>query len=85
MGSSARRRPPSSWAAAFRAAAAVSASMRSMTASAWVRSSRPFKKARFVNSPGPACLAPAANRAASTSRRTTGDPWQWNSAESSPV
>ena len=28
--------------------------MRSATASAWVRSSRPLRKARWVNSPGPA-------------------------------
>ena len=41
-----------------------------------VRSRRPFKKARRVNSPGPACRAPAANRAESSSRSTTGDPWQ---------
>ena len=30
----------------------------SMTASAWDRSIRPFKNARFVNSPGSAGLAP---------------------------
>ena len=49
-GSKRRRRPPSSWAAAFFAAAADWASMRSMTASASVRSILPFKKARRVNS-----------------------------------
>ena len=31
-----------------------------MTASAWLRSIRPFRKARFVNSPGSAWRAPAA-------------------------
>ena len=33
--------------------------MRSATASAWVKDSFPFRKARFVNSPGPAGDAPA--------------------------
>lgn len=44
---------PPSWPAALTAASAVPASMMSMTASASVRSSLPFRKARFVNSPGP--------------------------------
>ena len=34
--------------------------MRSLTASAWVRSRRPERKARWVNSPGSARRAPAA-------------------------
>ena len=34
-------------------------SMRSATASAWVKSSLSFKYALFVNSPGCACLAPS--------------------------
>ena len=80
-----RRRLPPSWERAFFAAAALSASMRSMTASASVRSSFPFRKAWRVNSPGPACLAPWAKRAWSPSRSTMGEPWQWNSALSSPV
>ena len=33
------------------------AEIRSITASAWVRPMRPFKKARLVNSPGPAGAA----------------------------
>ena len=37
---------------------------------------RPFKNARFVNSPGSACRAPRANAASSTARSTTGEPWQ---------
>lgn len=41
--------------------------------------------ARCVNSPGRACRAPAANAACSTSLSTTGEPWQWSSALSSPV
>ena len=52
-----------SWPAAWRAAEGLSASMRSMTASAWVRSSLPLRKARWVNSPGRAGRAPAAYRA----------------------
>ena len=39
---------------AARAAARLFAVMRSMTASLSARSSLPFKKARLVNSPGPA-------------------------------
>ena len=39
--------------------AAVLDAIRSATASAWARSSLPFKKARWVNSPGFAGLAPA--------------------------
>ncbi len=53
------REPPSCW-AAMRAWWRVVASMRSWTASAWVRSRRPERKARWVNSPGSARRAPAA-------------------------
>ena len=35
--------------------------------------------------PRPACRTPAAKRARSPSASTTGEPWQWNSALSSPV
>ena len=66
---------PASCPAAFAAASAVSASIRSMTASAWVRSICPFKNARRVNSPGPACRNPAANRASSPAVSAAGDPW----------
>ena len=41
------------------AALSVLAAIRSATASAWVRSSLPLRKARLVNSPGSAGLAPA--------------------------
>ena len=51
--------PPSCW-AAMRAWWRVLASMRSWTASAWVRSRRPARKARWVNSPGSARRAPPA-------------------------
>ena len=43
---------------------------------AWVRSIRPFKKARLVNSPGPACLAPLAKSACRAAESTAGEPWQ---------
>ena len=67
------------------AAAALSASMTSITASASVKSMRPFRNARFVNSPGPACLAPSLNSSPSASLSTTGEPWHCSSAVSSPV
>ena len=76
---------PPSWLAALRAARGVSASMISTTASACVRSMRPFKKARLVNSPASACRAPSANSASSAARSTTGEPWHCSSAVSSPV
>ena len=56
------------------AASAVSASIRSMTASAWVRSSLPFRKARLVNSPRLAGFAPAMYRLSSPEARTAGLP-----------
>ena len=49
---------PSSWRNAWRRCASVSAAARSATASAWVRSSLPFRKARRVNSPGSARRSP---------------------------
>ena len=66
---------PESCPAALRTHAAVSASMMSATASAAHSSMRPFKKARFVNSPGPACLAPSAKSSSSSMRSTAGEPW----------
>ena len=76
---------PSSWHTAFFAASAVSASMRSATDSAWIRSMRPLRKARCVNSPPLAWRHPAANSAARPAFSTTGEPWQCISAQSSPV
>ena len=52
----------------------VSASMRSATDSAWMRSIRPLRKARRVNSPPLACRHPAANSDASPAFSTTGEP-----------
>jgi len=45
---------PSSCRAAARAADALPAEIIAMTASAWLKSMRPFKNARSVNSPGSA-------------------------------
>ena len=50
---------PSSWRKAWRRCASVSAAARSAIASAWVRSSLPFRKARRVNSPGSASRSPS--------------------------
>jgi hypothetical protein len=70
---------------AERAAAAVEASMRSATLSAWARSSLPLRKARRVNSPGSARRAPSSRQRASSICMTTGPPWPWSSMTSSPV
>ena len=80
-----RPRRPSSWRAAARRARGVLARMMSITASAWVRSMRPFKKARRENSPGSAARAPwrSANSSTLAARRIP--PWQVISAISSPV
>lgn len=59
--------------------------MRSATASAWVRSRRPFKKARCVNSPGPARRQPARTSSRTTSDWINVEPWILNSIVSSPV
>ena len=86
-----RRRPsssdraPRSCSSATRRPASVRAEIRSMTASACARSSRPFRKARFENSPGSASRAPLRRRASIPSRRMSGPPWQWNSTMSSQV
>ena len=63
-----RANPPRSWSMASLWAPACSAAIKSATASAWVKSSRPCRKARCVNSPGPACRHPASIRACMTSR-----------------
>ena len=71
--------------AATRAWYSVSAAIRSRTASAWVRSMRPCRKARCVNSPGRASRAPASRAAAPAGSRITGDPCAAISSTSSPV
>ena len=78
-------RAPSRAARAAREASAPEAAIRSITASAWVRSIRPFRNARRVNSPGRACRNPAANSASSPAASAAGEPWHWISAVSSPV
>ena len=70
---------------AERAADSDPASMRSATASAWARSSLPFKNARSENSPGRARRAPSASARPSTMSSTTGPPWPCSSSTSSPV
>ena len=57
----------------------------SLMASARVRSRRPLRKARWVNSPGRARLAPAANTSSSTLCTATKPPWQWSSTTVSRV
>ena len=68
-----------------RRAAAVADWITSATASAWVRSSLPLRKARRVNSPGSAARAPWPNSAATTVAATRLEPWQVISTVSSPV
>ena len=66
------------WEAA-RSESRVCAEIRSMTPSAWVRSSLPLRKARRVNSPGPAGTAPQARKRPNTSRVARMPPWPVNS------
>ena len=56
-----------------------------ITASAWARSTLPFKKARRVNSPGPAGEAPASSTSCKSRLVTYRPPWQESSTTSSPV
>ena len=51
----------------------------------WVIRVFPLRKARLVNSPGPACRTPWANRDSSAIASTAGEPWHCSSAVSSPV
>ncbi len=76
---------PCSWSNAVRACSGVTASIRSATASACARSSRPFRYARSVNSPGSASRAPRAIAASTMPRRITGLPCALISTTSSPV
>ncbi len=77
--------PPSSCRTEARAAASPWAPISCITASARLRSMRPFKKARLVNSPGWAIRAPSARHRESTAPALTPPPWQWISATSSRV
>jgi hypothetical protein len=60
------------WAAA--SDRSLRALMRSITASAWLRSIRPFRNARCVNSPGAACLQPRADEVREDLLRDVGAP-----------
>ena len=66
-------------------AASVEEEIRSATASAWARSIFPFRKARCVNSPGPAIRHPAATSLRISSDTMYKEAWQDISTESSPV
>ena len=59
--------------------------MTSMTDSAWLKSIRPFKNARLVNSPGSAGLAPFFSTTSKIRRITSVPPWQSISTVSSLV
>ncbi len=63
---------PPIWLAATRAWVSVCASIRSRTASACVKSSRPDRNARCVNSPGSASRAPIPRARRSSNSNTTG-------------
>ena len=76
---------PSSDRRAARAARRSAAAIRSATASAWTRSSLPLRKARWLNSPGPAWRAPSSQQRSTSRRSSTGLPWACSSTTSSPV
>ena len=76
---------PSSWSRAIWKVLSVLAFIRSITASAWLRSSLPFRKALLVNSPGSASLAPLEMTRERIFLRETMDPWHWISTTSSAV
>ena len=78
------REPSSAWYAAL-AACSPCAEIMFMTDSASERSSLPFRKARFVNSPGPAGSAPAARTRRRTFCMRYMPPWHCSSTTSSPV
>ena len=67
--------PPLICRTAARAAAWPLAPTKAITASAWLKSIRPFSKARRVNSPGSARRAPASNTRRSTRWAFTSPPW----------
>ena len=77
--------PPFNWFIATRCEVSEREAIRSATASAWLRSIFPFRKARSVNSPGLASLQPSDMSICITRLRMYSEPWQENSTESSPV
>ena len=74
MAFTSRENSPARLRVAARAAVAVAASIKSATASACARSILSFKKARLVNSPGMASLAPSSTQRLRTSASTAGPP-----------
>ena len=71
--------------AATLACSSVTEPIRSLTASAWVRSMRPARNARWVNSPGSASRAPPAQHCRTRYSSSTGAPCAAISTTSSPV
>ena len=78
-------KPPRIWFIASRWLALLVDEMRSATASACDRSNLPLRKARWVNSPGWASVAPALSVASTTRCWMYTEPWHEISTESSPV
>ena len=76
---------PSIWFIATLEALSVLERMKSMTASAWDKSIRPFKNARLVYSPGSAILAPCVMVSSSMRLIVKIPPWQLISIISSRV
>ncbi len=66
--------PPANCRKAMFNSLASPASITPNTASAWVKSIRPARNARNVNSPGPASRAPAAQSERKTSCNNGGEP-----------
>src|SRR5690348_1640044 len=80
-----RENSPSSDRKAARACASERAAIRSATASAWLRSSLPFRNARSENSPARAVRAPNSHARRTSASSTTGLPCACSSSTSSPV
>ena len=78
-------KPPRIWFIARRWVAAFEEAIRSATASAWLRSILPFRKARWVYSPGLALRHPLAMSSCMTCWRMYDEPWHMISVASSPV
>ena len=78
-------RPPASCSRAASSCAGDLASITPSTASARVRSIRPVRKARSVNSPGSASLAPRVRQCASSRSSSGGEPTVWISTSGPPV
>jgi hypothetical protein len=80
-----RENSPCSERTALRAAAAVDASIRSMTALGLRQIELAVEVGAAVNSPGSARRAPSSRQRASSICMTTGPPWPCSSRTSSPV